>query len=196
MNNQDFLKTLRLSGEFDLEVSNETDERIINNIYNPPIDVSWLDKLLKSFIIRPVLAVLVIGIFTFLVFNVNNNRKKIDSNELYNTVVSQIQQINADRDVERAVEIYDSEFFKQNNKAQLKQNIKTLFKSYSDIRYEPKNEKVIINGDKALIENQIKYFAAAKNKKTRSLHYQGRERIYLKRKHNNWKIVAWVYEEK
>ncbi|MBU1076989.1 MAG: hypothetical protein KKH98_06845, partial [Spirochaetes bacterium] len=78
----------------------------------------------------------------------------------------------------------------------LRGNIKTLFENYSDIQYKPEKKKVIVKGNKALIENNIKYRAITINKDLKSLFYQGRERIYLKKDRNKWKIIAWVYEDK
>lgn len=193
MNNQQFINLLKSTGDFKLEVSRETDSKIINNIYNPPISGAWINIILRSVIIRPALAILFVLILIFSILQLKN--PKVDKDELYNTIISQIKKINIKRNSEMALNIYSKDFYNNISRAELKKNIETLFNNYLDINYEPVKEKVIIKGNKALIENNIKYNATAYNSRIEPIIYNGKERIYLKRHNNNWKIIAWVYEE-
>ena len=114
---------------------------------------------------------------------------------IYKNLVSEIQEINTRKDIQKAMAIYSDEFFKNTEKALVEKNIQALFENYSRIDYNPSKEKVLVNKNKALIENRVKYFAQAANKSVESISYQGKERIYLERYKNKWKIVAWIFEE-
>ncbi len=193
MNNQQFINLLKLTGDFKLEVSRETNSKIINNIYNPLISGAWINTILRSVIIRPALAIFFVLILIFSILQLKNS--KVNKDELYNIIISQIKEINIKRNSEMALNIYSEDFYNHISRAELKKNIEILFNNYSDINYEPVKKKVIIKGNKALIENNIKYSAAAYNSRIKPITYKGKERIYLKRHNNNWKIIAWVYEE-
>lgn len=194
MDNEKLLELLKSAGTFELETDKEVDMNIINNMYNPPISEVKINKILKSFFIRPILAVCIIIASIFLIIKIKEN--KADSSEFYDTIISQIKVINNEKDIDQALNIYAKEFFTKNDREDVRRNIELLFSLYSDIKYEPIKEKVIIKGNKALIENNIKYQASAHNKKIKPISYSGKERIYLKRYNNEWKIVAWLYEEK
>lgn len=200
MNEERFIKLLKEAGDFELKCNEEMDNIIVNNIYNPPVIKrlkEWKDKLLNPVFLRVALAILIIGIIIFSFIQIRSIRySEIEPQELYNHVISQIQEINNKKDIKKALNIYSDDFFKQNDREEVKKNIEILFKNYATIEYNPIKEKIIIKDNNALIENKIKYFARAIDEGAKSLSYQGKERIYLKRYRNKWKIVAWLYEEK
>ncbi len=198
INEKELIQMLSEAGDFDLKISKETDNIIVNNIYDSgAMQYTWKERVFSAMILRPVLALFILGILTFSIIKIKNMpNTAVDPQELYNRIISQIQQINIEKDLEKAIDIYSEDFFQQNNKDELKKNIAALFRDYAVIKYEPTKEKIIVDRGNAMIENKIKYYAKALNKNVRSLLYQGKERIYLKRFRDKWKIVAWVYEGK
>ena len=200
MDEKRFINLLKNAGNFKLESNKELDNTIINNIYSPPVKNSvkeWKNRLLSPVFLRPILAVLIIIIITLYFIQIKSIKySKISPQELYNQITSQIQEINTNKDIKKALNIYSDDFFKQNNRAEVKKNIEILFNNYAFIEYKPIKEKVIIKDNNALIENKIKYYARAINNQVSPISYQGKERIYLKRYRDEWKIVAWLYEDK
>ncbi len=198
INEKELIQMLSEAGDFDLKISKETDNIIVNNIYDSgAMQYTWKERVFSAMILRPVLALFILGILTFSIIKIKNMpNTAVDPQELYNRIISQIQQINMEKDLEKAIDIYSEDFFQQNNKDELKKNIAALFRDYAVIKYEPTKEKIIVDRGNAMIENKIKYYAKALNKNVQSLLYQGKERIYLKRFRDKWKIVAWVYEGK
>ena len=197
MDDTKLIQLLMAAGNFELNSSDTVDNIIVNDIHNSNITERKEHRLLSSFFIRPLLAVLIIFILTLSIVKIRNTmHKKIEPQELYDYIISQIQDINVKKDIEMALNIYSEDFFNQNNRDELKKNIENLFMNYTEIEYRPVKEKIIVKNGNALIENKIKYYAKAYDKAVKPLFYQGKERIYLKRIRNKWKIVAWVYEEK
>ncbi len=200
MNEEKFIELLNKTGNFEPVTNKELDNIILDNIYNTPeikVVKNWKNRLLSPVFLRPVLTIFIIGIVIFSIVKISNiKNSEINPQELYNQVISQIQEINIKKDIKKALNIYSEEFFKQNNRAEVKKNIEILFKNYTTIEYRQEKEKIIIKNNNALIENQIKYYANAENDKVKPIYYQGKERIYLKRYRDKWKIVAWLFEEK
>ncbi len=200
MDEKRFINLLKNAGNFELENNKELDNTIINNIYSPSVKNSvkeWKNRLLSPVFLRPILTVLIIIIITLYFIQIKSIKySKINPQELYNQITSRIQEINTNKDIKKALNIYSDDFFKQNNRAEVKKNIEILFKNYTFIEYKPIKEKVIIKNNNALIENKIKYYARANNNQVSPISYQGKERIYLKRYRDEWKIVAWLYEDK
>ena len=200
MNDERFIQLLNKAGDFDLKESKEIDGIILDNIYNTPavpVRVKWKERLFSPVLLRPVFAALIVIVLFFSILKIRNMQyTRIDTQKLYDQIISQIQKINSEKDIEMALSIYSEDFFKQNNRNAVKENIKTLFREYVAIKYEPIKEKIIIRNNNALIENKIKYCAEAVDKDVKPISYHGKERIYLKRYRDKWKIVAWVYEEK
>jgi len=203
MNEERFIELLKSAGEFNLDVSESCEKKILDHLQKRPIEgrIQRLKAhLSSSVLLRPVLALLIIGIAGIFYISIQKgNHVKINPQQLYNRIITEIQAINSERDINKALSIYSDEFFKvsgANSRAELKKNIETLFKNYNNIEYKPEKKKVIIRKNNALIENNIQYYAKATDNSIKPLIYQGKERIYLKRYRDTWKIVAWVYEDK
>jgi len=192
---------LRKAGDFKLnfETSKEIDYKINEIIYGENISniSSYNIFSLKSFFQKIEYGFLLVFIVFISIFVFKNKLfKKVDENKIYQQIVSQIQEANIKKDVNLALSVYSDEFFKIHNKEKLKINIELLFKNFKDIYYSPKNKRIIVKKNKALIENDTFYIARSKNDK-KIIKYRGLERIYLKKDRNSqWKIVAWVFQEK
>ena len=52
-----------------------------------------------------------------------------------------------------------------------------------------------MDANNALIENKFDYTATSDNSSIKPISMKGKDRIYLKKYHKQWKIIAWVYEE-
>ncbi|MBU1077325.1 MAG: hypothetical protein KKH98_08530, partial [Spirochaetes bacterium] len=109
MNDQRLKKLLRISGEFELEVDKKTDNTIIDLIHNSPVSPSRISKILSLFIVRPVLIASIAILVLVFIFTRTGKVEKVDKEKLYNTIISQIQKINVDRNIDRALQLYSAD---------------------------------------------------------------------------------------
>lgn len=195
MNEQEIISLIQKAGDFELKNKEELDNKISYLINNTESKNSLLEKFFITNSHRIILTIIII-LFIFLSYlKFYNKELKINKNEFYNKIISQILYINDKKDVNLALNIYGKDFFNVNNKAEIKKNIEQLFKNYNKIIYKPQKENVIVNADNALIENKIDYYATSDNRLIKPISMKGKDRIYLKKYNKQWKIIAWVYEE-
>ena len=177
------------AGDFELEISKEKEDDILDMIYNyerPRFKILSFPLLIRlgfSLII-----LLLIGMIY------NNYLSYENPDILYKKVMKQIITVTIQRDVEKALSLYDEEFFNQHKRNEIKKNILWLFKNYK-IKYKPEKKNIIVSKNNALIENKIEYRAEPDKKNLSPISYIGYERIYLKKRGNEWKIITWIYEK-
>lgn len=188
MKNEVFMKSLVEAGKFVPEISDTTDSNIKNFIrnYEPEKSISF------AFVYRLAFSFLILAVIIGISFNVRNYINNKKNNMLYQNVISRIIEVNNTRDLKAALDLYSNEFFLTHDKNAIKNNISRFFSEYKEIKYKPEKEKVVVKNNRMMIENKFTYIA--KNKKD-ILMYNGKERIYLKKENNNWKIIAWIYEK-
>jgi len=178
-------KLLKRAGDIKISVPDEVDDKIIEYIY------SYNDTKYQSFfkILKPAF---VLGVIIFLFLSV---RSIFYSNMVYKNIMNRINSVQRERDVYKALDLYSQDFFTSNSKKELKENIESLFTLYKHIKYIPRKDRVILKGNRVLIENNVYYKAESDNKMVPKIEFKGKERIYLKKVNREWKIFAWVYDK-
>lgn len=185
------------AGRFDLVSHEDLDEKILRIIRGPV-------KTGKGFRVREffrypaaryILAFSLIMVFWVTVGRIMSRRDRELKDEVYTAVISRIMAINEKKDVDKALGIFSEDFFRQNNRGDFRKNIEELFQNYTPLKYKPEKEEVVMNGNSILIKNRIRYTATAVNSGFKSIMMEGKERIYLKKDRDQWKIVAWVFEK-
>lgn len=180
----DLIKLLKESAEVNVAPSDELDKKIMDVIYTSEdrIYFKWHHVLKPAF-------VAVLLLFAVLIL-----RNLFYPDYVYNNIMSTIIEVQKMRDINKALDLYSNEFFKTSSKNRLKNNIQILFKYYKEIHYVPEKYRVVLKGNNLLIENRIYYEAQPVKSGLPPIVYKGKERIYLKKENNKWKIVAWIYD--
>jgi hypothetical protein len=197
MEEKDLIQLMNNAGKMKLETSQKTDHMILSNISNVNIRslkrAHHIHNSLK--IMMSIVAVVSLSFFLYTGFISPSDLTQAEIAQIYSSFMNRVNEVHASKDVSKALSLYSEEFYSQNDKQKLTENIKNLFDNYFEIDYTPIKEKIIVKQDSALIENQFTYSAKPVDRSVQSLSYQGKEKIYLKKSDNHWKVVAWVYEE-
>lgn len=188
---------LEEAGRFDLAPAADLDEKVRRIIYgNAGKEKTFLiRRFFRSLFVKYAVAFCLLAAFSLFFGRMMSLRDRERKEEIYAGIIRRITAINEKKDVEEALGFFSEEFFRQNDRRQLKKNVEELFENYAPIRYKPEKVEVVLDGDSVLIKNRIRYSAAAANGHFRSISMEGLERIYLKKDRDEWKIVAWVLEK-
>ncbi|MDD5066155.1 MAG: hypothetical protein PHF84_03830 [bacterium] len=195
MKEESLVALLRSAGEFELAVSANLDERISRTIFDSrkKEPYRFQEKLSSLFRLQYGISLLLVLILTGSLLKMRVDSVREDA--LYRQIIAEIISINEKKDVKRAMNIYSEDFFRQNRKADIRKNIEELFGHYSTIRYLPEKMEVVVRKDRILIRNKVRYSALPRDREYAPILLQGRERIYLKKDRDEWKITAWVLDK-
>ncbi|MBN1898972.1 MAG: hypothetical protein JW827_09355 [Spirochaetes bacterium] len=177
----DLTQLLQSASPIELTPSPELDLKIKDIIYNT--------KTTKSFFS---VRALLFSLSVFIIFVIINHI--FYPGYLYNNVMASIIKAQEEKNVDKALNLYSQEFFKRTSRRKVKDNIQKLFAHYKKIDYIPEKEKVILKNNNLLIENKVYYHADPKDREISPITFKGKERIYLKKESQGWKVFAWIYD--
>ncbi len=189
MNDLRFEEKLKRAGDFKLDVSERVDNTIVNMIrgYEPS-----RNNIFSVMFYRIAFSIVIFAIVVGVGINIQRKFEIINQTNLYNRIIGEIIKANNTKDLNAALNLYSKEFFILHDKNKIRNNINEVFKLYKEIAYKPKMEKIVVRKNKMMIKSEFTY--TARNDK-QVINYNGKERIYLKKENNKWKIIAWIYEK-